>query len=53
MAILVTNLEKSLNFKEAATYVDKEVVVDENIITSQGPGATSFFALKIIRTLKR
>ena len=40
------------NFGATATYIDKKVVVDGNIITSQGPGTAFYFALKIIKQLK-
>jgi protein deglycase len=39
-------------FKDSTTFIDKEVVVDENIITSQGPGTAGLFALEIIKRLK-
>jgi len=34
-----------------ATYVDEKVVVDGDIITSQGPGTAIDFALKIVEIL--
>ena len=39
-------------FTEKTTYVNEKVVVDGNIISSQGPGTSSFFALEIIKHLK-
>jgi len=39
-------------FDVKTTYVDKKVVRDGNIITSQGPGTTFYFALKIVEALK-
>jgi 4-methyl-5(b-hydroxyethyl)-thiazole monophosphate biosynthesis len=38
--------------KSKAIFVDKKVVVDDNIITSQGPGTALYFALKIIKNLR-
>lgn len=35
-----------------AEYVDEKVVVDGNLITSQGPATAMFFVLKIIELLK-
>ncbi len=37
---------------KGAEYVDKKVVVDGHIITSQGPGTAMDFALKIIELIK-
>ncbi len=39
-------------FKDKTTYIDKGVVVDDNVITSQGPGTAAYFALEIIRQLR-
>ncbi len=39
-------------FDAKTTYIDKKVVMDDNIITSQGPGTTFYFALKIVEALK-
>ena len=36
---------------DGATFVDKRVVVSQNIITGKGPGCTKEFALKIVETL--
>ena len=41
-----------VNFKDTTTYVDEEVVVDENVITSKGPGTAAYFALEIIKHLR-
>ncbi len=38
--------------EHGANYVDKNVVVDENIITAKAPGATFEFAFKIVEALK-
>ena len=38
-------------YLEGATFVDKRVVVSQNIITGKGPGCTKEFALKIGETL--
>jgi 4-methyl-5(b-hydroxyethyl)-thiazole monophosphate biosynthesis len=40
------------NEKELAYPRDRDVVVDGNIITSQGPGTAMHFALKIVEKLK-
>lgn len=37
--------------RDKAKYVDKNVVVDGNIITSKGPGTTFDFALKLVEVL--
>ena len=37
--------------KDKAKFVDKKLVVDGNIITSQGPGTAFDFALKIVEVL--
>jgi len=39
-------------FKDKTMYIDKDVIVDDNIITSQGPGTAVYFALEIIRQLR-
>jgi DJ-1 family protein len=38
--------------EEVPNFVDQEVVVDKNLITSQGPATTFSFALKLIEKLK-
>lgn len=40
------------NLSAKTTYVDKKVVIDGHIITSQGPGTTFYFALKIVEALR-
>ncbi len=39
------------NFGQETTYIEKNVVVDGNIITSQGPATSLLFALKIAEEL--
>ncbi|RBQ31750.1 DJ-1 family protein [Arcobacter sp. FW59] len=38
--------------KDDGYYDDKDVVTDNNIITSKGPATSIFFALEIVKTLK-
>lgn len=38
-------------FNDTTISMDKKVVVDDNIITSQGPGTAFYFALEIIKYL--
>ena len=38
-------------YLDGATFVDKRVVVSQNIITGKGPGCTKEFTLKIVETL--
>jgi 4-methyl-5(b-hydroxyethyl)-thiazole monophosphate biosynthesis len=40
------------NFGAKTAYVDEKVVVDDNIITSQGPGTAPYFALEIVKQLQ-
>ena len=47
-ATIFKGMEKEL---KGATYVDKPVVEDGNIITSQGPGTAIEFALNILKRL--
>ena len=42
--------EKSFSAK--TNYINKEVVVDENIITSQGPATALLFGIKIVEMLR-
>lgn len=38
--------------KDSNYQVDKDVVIDENVITSKGPGTAIKFVLEIVKTLK-
>ncbi len=40
------------NSLDSYEYRDSEVVVDENLITSQGPGTATHFALAIVEAIK-
>lgn len=39
------------NFKTVYSYSENRVVVDDNVITSRGPGTTFLFALTIVEQL--
>lgn len=43
--------EMKKNFSHSTTYKNKKVVVDRNIITSQGPATAFAFALKVVEEL--
>ena len=55
---LLTNVKKVTcypSLKEKITdcnWIDEKVVVDSNIVTSQGPFTTCFFALKLLEILQ-
>jgi 4-methyl-5(b-hydroxyethyl)-thiazole monophosphate biosynthesis len=48
----VTSYPEYKDTFQDAVYVDERVVVDGRIITSQGPGTSAEFALKIVEILK-